>query len=119
MKLIQLVAFLASKLSLPAYPLEFPVNTALEQIIAVDIINGGSTGGITEVNFQIMTRSLHPSTAEELGNTIISALHKQTNLTWDSKHIILIQATSPNPFYSGKDNANKYIYISNFRMLVE
>lgn len=100
------------------YPLEFPYNTTSEDILVVDIINGSLNGSIIEMNIQIMTRSSHPSTAEELANTLISTLHNKTNLMWDKYQIILIQAKNPNPFYNGQDENLNYIYTIDFRLLV-
>lgn len=118
MRLIQLVDFIADIFKKPVYPLEFPYNTKTEDVLVVDIINGNMTGSVTEMNIQIMTRSVHPSTGEELANTVISTLHNKTNLTWDGIQIILIQAKNPNPFLNGLDNNNYYIYTVDFRILV-
>lgn len=118
MRLIQLVDFIAEITGKQTYPLEFPYNTKLENILVVDIINGTITGSVIELNIQIMTRSSHPSTAEELANTVISTLHKTTNRAWAGYQIILIQAKNPNPFYNGQDDNNNYIYTTDFRLLV-
>lgn len=101
----------------PVYPVEFPYNTKLEDVLVVDIING-SLGAITEMNIQIMTRSAHPATAEELANTVIATLHNNNSLTWDGFQIILMQAKNANPFYNGQDQNNNYIYTTDFRLLV-
>lgn len=118
MRLIQLVAFITSVMDKQVYPLEFPYNSNSEDVLVVDIINGTITGSVTEMNIQIMTRSSHPATAEELANTVISTLHNKTNLIWDGIQIILIQAKNPNPFFNGQDQNNNYIYTTDFRILV-
>lgn len=119
MRLIQLVSFISDTTGKTTYPSEFPYNVAdTEDILVVDIINGNINGSVTEINFQIMTRSLHPSTAEELANTIIATLHNRTNLYHSGYQIILIQAKNPNPFLNGQDVNNYYVYTSDFRLLV-
>lgn len=118
MRLIQLVDFIENITGKSAYPLEFPYNTTVEDVLVVDIINGNINGSVTEMNIQIMTRGLHPSTGEELANTVISTLHNKTNLMWDEYQIILIQAKNPNPFMNGMDDNNYYIYTTDFRILV-
>ena len=102
----------------PVYPLEFPYNTKIEDVLVVDIINGTMNGSVTEMNIQVMARSVHPSVAEERANILISSLHNKTGLTWDDIQIILIQAKNPNPFYNGQDANNNYIYTTDFRLLV-
>lgn len=109
---------MASVTNKSVFPLEFPYNTTTEDVLVVDIINGAITGSLTELNIQIMTRSSHPSTAEELANTIIDTLHNKTNLEWDGIQIVLIQAKNPNPFFNGLDKNNNYIYTTDFRMLI-
>lgn len=119
MRLVQVVGFISSVTGYTAYPIEFPLNTKREDILVVDIINGNQKGGsVTELNIQIMTRSNHPSTAEELANTLLEALHNQTKNNWDGWQIILIQANNPNPFFNGKDENNNYIYTCDFRLLI-
>ena len=118
MTLIQLVGFIADITGKSSYPLEFPYNTKTEDVLVVDIINGTINGSVTELNIQIMTRSAHPSNGEELANTVISALHSKTNLTWDGTQIILIQAKNPNPFFNGLDDNNNYLYTTDFRLLI-
>lgn len=98
--------------------MEFPYNSTAEDVLVVDIINGSLNGAVAEMNIQIMTRSSHPATAEELANTVIETLHNKTNLTWDGNQIILVQAKNPNPFYNGQDSNNNYIYTTDFRLLV-
>lgn len=110
--------FIAEITGKPTYPLEFPYNTKQESILVVDIINGTINGAVIEMNIQIMTRSSHPSIAEELANTVITTLHKTTNRAWAGYQIILIQAKNPNPFYNGQDDNNNYIYTTDFRLLV-
>lgn len=111
------MGFIANFTSKTVYPLEFPYNSKLEDVLVVDIINGVITGSVTEMNIQIMTRSSHPSVAEEMANILIDTLHDQTNLTWDGTQIILIKAKNPNPFYNGQDENNNYIYTTDFRLL--
>jgi hypothetical protein len=118
LRLSQLVGFIGNLTGLTAYPLQFPTNTTLENILVVDIINGTITSSITELNIQIMTRSAYPADAEELGNTVITALHNQTKLLWEDVQVILIQAKSPNPFFNGQDENNNYLYTTDFRLLV-
>lgn len=118
MRLIQLVAFIASVTGKKTYPTEFPYNTKLEDVLVVDIINGSITGSVTEMNIQIMTRSAHPATGEELANTVIDTLHNNNGLPWEDYQVILIQAKNPNPFYNGQDSNNNYIYTTDFRLLV-
>jgi len=118
LRLIQLVAFISDITGLPVYPLEFPYNTTVEDVLVLDIINGSINSSITELNIQLMTRSSHPSKAEELSNTIITTLHNVTNRTWDGWQIILIQAKNPNPFYNGQDDNNNYIYTTDYRLLL-
>ena len=118
MRLISLVDFISDITGKKSYPLEFPTNTTLENILVVDIINGSINGTVTEMNIQIMTKSSHPSVAEELANTVIETLHNVTNRAWAGYQIILIQAKNPNPFYNGQDANNEYIYTADFRLLV-
>lgn len=118
MRLIQLVDFVADFTGKPTYPLEFPYNTKIEDVLVVDIINGAMAGSVIDMNIQIMARSAHPSIAEERCNVLLESLHNQTNLMWDGLQIILIQAKNPNPFYNGQDSNNNYIYTTDFRLLV-
>lgn len=118
MKLMQLVGFINDITGLKTYPLEFPYNSEQEDVLVVDIINGDMTGSVIEMNIQIMTRSTHPSFAEELASMVINTLHNKTNNQWDGWQVILVQATNPNPFYTGQDDSNHYIYITDFRVLV-
>lgn len=118
MRLIQLVEFIADFTGKATYPLEFPYNTKVEDVLVVDIINGNMTGSVTEMNFQIMARSAHPSIAEERANVLLETLHNKTGLSWEGIQLILIQAKNPNPFYNGQDSNNNYIYTADFRLLV-
>lgn len=117
MTLIQLTNFVNSITGNSAYPIEFPINNTDESVIVVDVINGTITGTVTEMNFQIMTRSYHPSTANELGYEIIKKLHNKTNIAFGDEQVILVQATNPNPFYNGMDSNHNYIYTTDFRIL--
>ena len=126
MRLIQIVDMLNSLFEDVAfYPLQFPYNTeGTSNEAVVDVVNGDSRGksktdDLQEINIQIMTRSKHPSTAEELANTFITELHNKTNITSDGNRVILIQAQNSNPFYNGQDEDNFYIYTTDFRLLVE
>lgn len=117
MKLIELTDFMEDTLNVPAYPLQFPYNIETEELVVVDIINGDFTGDVKDMNIQLMYRSEHPETAEELADTHIEALHNMTNKTAGVWQVILIQCTSPNPFFNGLDENNKYIYTVNYRIL--
>jgi hypothetical protein len=117
MTLIQLTNFITYMTGNSAYPIEFPVNNSDESVIAVDVINGTIDGTVTEMNFQLMTRSLHPSTANELGYELIKKLHNKTNIAYSDEQVILVQATNPNPFYNGMDSNNNYIFTIDFRIL--
>lgn len=117
MRLIQLVEFVENFTGYKTYPLEFPYNIDSEDVLVVDIINGTLNSSVTEMNVQIMTRSSHPSTAEELSNIIITKLHNETNILWQGEQIMLIQAKNPNPFFNGFDENNNYIYTADFRIL--
>lgn len=125
MRLIQIVNLLNSLFdTVTFYPLQFPYNTegtANEAI--VDVVNSEARGkskadDIQEINIQIMTRSSHPSVAEELANTLIDNLHNKTNIEWEGTQIILIQAQNSNPYFNGQDEDNFFIYTTDFRLLV-
>lgn len=125
MKLIQIVELLNSLFEdVTFYPLQFPYNTdGTNNEAAVDVVTGNSRGkskidDIQEINIQVMTRSTHPSVAEELANTFIDTLHNKTNLEWEGNQIILIQAQDSNPYFNGQDEDNFYIYTTTFKLLI-
>lgn len=123
-RLIQLVDFfngiLPECFAVPmrVYPLQFPYNTTSENVMVLDIVNGDFKGTIRELNIQFMTRSTHPSVAEEQANTLVSFFHNMTNRTHEDWQVILIQSTQPNPFLNGQDDNARYMYTVDFRLLV-
>lgn len=119
MTLLQLTAFIGSKLGRTAYPLEFPYDTEDETCVVVDIISGNFEADVKTINFQIMTKSRHPSTAEAMLETAITTLHNMTDEADSTRHVILIRSLSTNPFYNGQDKNKNYIFTTDFTMLVE
>lgn len=116
MRLIQLADFLGSVLGTQVFPLEFPHNDE-EDLLVLDIVNGDMQGGLKVQNIQLMNRSTHPGVGEEFANNVISTLHNLTNATWDGYQIVVIQANNPDPFFSGNDENERYLYTVDFRVL--
>lgn len=116
LRLIQLADFLGSVLGTQVFPLEFPHNDN-EDLLVLDIVNGEMQGGLKVQNIQLMNRSTHPGVGEEFANTVISTLHNLTNATWEDYQVVLIQSNNPDPFFSGNDENERYLYTVDFRVL--
>jgi hypothetical protein len=115
---MELTEFLTGITGLDTYPLEFPYNSEQEDVLVVDIINGTYDGSDTSMYIQLMARSVHPSVAEEMCYDVIQLLHNQTDLYFSGQQIILITANNPNPFFTGQDKNNKYLFTIDFTILL-
>lgn len=118
MRLIQVVGFLKSVLNKPVYPNQFPFNSNDENAIVVDVQSGDYDTSIMTMNIQLMYRSIHPRTADEIANTQVSLLHNMTNQIYEDWQIVLVKCTNPSPFFVGQDNLNMYLYTVDYRLLV-
>ncbi|URZ16861.1 phage tail terminator protein [Clostridium felsineum] len=118
MKLIDLVEFLKAELNTPVYPLQFPTDITDETAVVVDMKNGSFTSSIQTVNFQIMYRSNHPSTAEERANLDMDKLHNLTQKSVNGIEIILVQCSDPVAFFNGQDIDAYYIYTVDYTIKI-
>lgn len=117
MELMSLVRLVNSQLDIPVYPLQFPFNSDIDNCCVLDVIQG-TKGEVSTVILQLMSRSVLPVDGEQLLNNAIEKLHNQTDLEWEGFQVILITCENTNPFFLGLDKDKKYLYHTQFKMLV-
>lgn len=77
-------------------------------------------GGVYDFSIQFMVKSKEPSESERVALGIIDTLDMLTDIDFgDGKYqLVLLKATSPQPYFVGETETNEYIFSTDFRLLV-
>jgi hypothetical protein len=100
------------------YPLEFPIDSP-DDAVCLDLYGQGrASAGVATLQLQIRTRSAHPATGEQMHKDIKAFLNKKTNFTLGDVQVVLAETSSPMPLYAGRDGSSRYLYSSNFTLII-
>ena len=91
------------------------------EFIKLEITSGISTsGGVMDFNIQFMTKANHPAISASMCIELIKNLDLKSDIEFDDGkyQMIVMKASSPQPYYVGVTEKNEFIYSIDFRILV-
>ena len=120
LNILLLTQLFSELLDFQVYALNFPEYVQGE-FTKLEITSGvQELGGVLDFNIQFMSKANHPAKAEAIAVNIINTLDMKTNIEFYNKQyqLILIKASSPQPYFVGETEAGEYIFSTDFRLLV-
>lgn len=106
------------------YAINFPAYKETmkdETFVKLEITSGiEEVGDVEEFNIQLIVKSKHPSSAEEVSLIILEKLDMLTNQEFaeGQYQLILSKASSPQPYYMGQSEENDSVFSVDFRLMV-
>lgn len=119
MNIVSLAELFTDLLGHQVYALNFP-EFQEGTFIKLEITSGvEELGGVYDFNVQFMVKAGHPSEAERVALHIRNKLDMTTDKDFcDGQYqLILIKASSPQPYFVGESEIGEYIFSTDFRLL--
>lgn len=120
MSIMELSKLFSDLLNHKVYALNFPEYTK-GQFIKLEITSGiEEAGGVLDFNIQFMCKANHPASAESLAVEIMEKLDLKADVEFsEGKYqMIVIKASTPQPFFVGVSEKGEFVFSVGFRVLV-